>query len=287
MTQSIFFQRTILDILAAVSGVSCETLFEKIDFIMTDATSHNLEVEKLLAQQLEVANVPRHLLCHVHPALMFTRELDLVFKEVEEKIGRNKIFASFSVMPDSSDSVTTQFMDCNSRFVSEDYDHKPWNRSSEFAIHIAPEKNYAIRLASERFTRYPFVAATVLHLDPYILDFLRKYDHITNNLACIIRAFESVEFLRIFCLVSALIGIHLIEPYVKFTSSAKTTYADLQKAFPLLHQNLQSVDVNEFFQTENPALSFVPAEIFHAVKYPDAILKSIEDACKVYHSRVS
>ena len=232
--------------------------------MVTDATSHNLEVEKLLAEQLQVESIPDHLLCHVHPALMFTRELDSVFKEIEEKIGRDKIFASFNVMPDSPESVITQFNNCLSRFLSNDFDHKPWNKAPEFNIFIHPRKNFSIRLATERFTRYTEVCAKVLHHDADCMEFLAKYDHITNNLACILRAFESVEFLRVFCLVGALIGLHLLEPFVKLTSSSATTYSHLQTAFPILHSELTKVDPEKFFQVTEPALSFTSSEIFHS-----------------------
>jgi hypothetical protein len=273
--------------LSAVSGITTATLFSKIDFVVTDATSHNLKVEHLLAEQLEVEEAPHHLLCHVHPALMFTRELDAAFKMIEESIGRDKIYASFNVMPDSPESVMTQFLDCTVRMVCHDFDHKPWNRADEFDLFIAPKKNHSIRMASERFTRYPYICAVVIHHDQNVVEFLRKFDHITNNLACIVRGFEHVEFLRVFCLVGALIGIHLIEPFVKITSSSVVNYDDLKIAFPLLHTNLLNVDIDEFFQVSTPALSFTTQATFDAVKYPTEILNSITAACEVYRPRVS
>lgn len=277
---------TVLNILAAVSGITTETLFQKIDFVVTDATSHNLEVEKMLADKLQTDHIPSHLLCHTHPALMFTRELEAVFKEIEEKIGRDKIYAHFNIIPDSPQSVTKQFLDVVSRFISHDFDHKFWNRANEFDLHIHPKKNTSVKMASERFTRFCFLCASVLFHDADVTSFLHKFAHITNNLACIIRGFEHVEFLRILCLVGALIGIHLIEPYVKLTSSCKTTYGDLEKAFPLLHSELLTADPDNFFQSEKPALSFASQEIFDSVKYPTEILESISAACEVFKPRV-
>ena len=141
-------------------------------------------------------------------------------------------------------------------------------------------------MASERFTRYPFLCAATLHHDKDIVAFLRKFDHVTNNLACIVRCFEEVEFLRVFCLVGALIGLHLIEPFVRMTSSAKTSYADLQIAFPRLYENFLSADVDSFFQFEKPALSFTSPEVFEAVKYDREILHSITAAIEEYKPQV-
>ena len=253
---------------------------------MTDATSHNLEVEKLLAESLDVDHVPKHLLCHVHPVFMFQRELDAVFKSIEEKIGHDKVFASFNVTPNSHESITTQFLDCNMRLVSHDFDHKPWNKANEFDIYIQPKKNVSIRMASERFTRYPFLCAATLHHDRDICGFLQKYDHVTNNLACIVRCFEDVEFLRVLCLVGALVGLHLIEPFVKMTSSAATTYSDLKITFPQLYEDLCTADVNHFFQFEKPALSFASQNCFDDVKYDSTILESLGYACQEYKPQV-
>ena len=278
---------TLLDILSAVSGFSKESLFSKIDFVMTDATSHNLEVETLLAAELNSSHAPRHLLCHVHPVFGFLREMDKVFREVEDAIGRDKIFANFNVTPnESQESILCQFLDCSVRLICHDFDHKPWNKADEFDLFIAPKTNTSIRMASERFTRYPFVCAAVLHHDSDIEGFLNKYDHVTNQLACIVRCFARIDFLRVFCLVGAVLGIHLIEPYARLTSSATTTMADLQTAFPILHQSLLSVEPCVFFQFDQPTLPFVSQEMFDQGKYAPEIMKSIESASEAFQEEV-
>ena len=108
-------------------------------------------------------------------------------------------------------------------------------------------------MALERFNRYPFVCAAVLHHDEDICRFLQKFDHVTNNLACIVCCFEPVEFLRVFALVEAAVGLHLIEPFVRLTSSCKTTYSDLQSAFPRLYNDFLNVNPKEFLQFQKPA----------------------------------
>ena len=278
---------TTLHLLSAVSGVSVETLFTKLDFVMTDSTAHNMEVEKLLAEELNLDHVPEHLLCHTHPVLMMTRVMDGVFKEIEATIGKDKIFASFNITPNSNqDSILTQFIDCLNRLISHDFDHKPWNKAAEFDIFIAPKKNISVRLASERFTRFSFLCAVTLHHDKDVAQFLRKFDHVTNNLACIVRCFEDIEFLRVFCIAGALLGIHLIEPFVKLTSSKLTTYDDLKIAFPRLYKNLLEDDVTEFFQFERPALDFISPSTFNEVKYAEELIHSIEDALSCYKPQV-
>lgn len=60
---------------------------------MTDQTSHNLEVEDLLCEELEIDQSPFHLFCNVHPCLMFNRVLVKCWCKIEETIGMDKIYA--------------------------------------------------------------------------------------------------------------------------------------------------------------------------------------------------
>ena len=133
---------TILSILSAVSGIPKETLLAKIDFKVTDATSHNLQVEQLVAEKLNSSHTPKQLLCNTHPVFMFIRTLDSVFKVIESSIGRDKIFACFNVTTESQESVMTQFLDCSMRLISHDFDHKPWNCADQFDIFIGEKKKH-------------------------------------------------------------------------------------------------------------------------------------------------
>ena len=246
-----------------------------------------MKVEKLVAEELNITHVPGHLLCHTHPVLMMSRVIDNVFKEIEATIGKDKIFAAFNITPNSNhDSIYTQYLDCSNRLVSHDFDHKQWNKAGEFDLFIQPKKNYTVRLASERFTRFAYLSAVTLHHGQDIFSFLRKFDHVTNQLACIERCFEDMEFLRPFCIVGAILGVHLIEPFVKLTSSKKTHYEDLKIAFPRLHVNLLNIDENEFFQFDRPAMDFVTPDTFNEVKYPEEIILSISQAIEHYRPQV-
>ena len=61
-----------LKILSAASDI-----LEKILFVMTDSTSHNLNVIEMVCEELEVESVPKTLLCNAHPLMLFQH------KEVE------------------------------------------------------------------------------------------------------------------------------------------------------------------------------------------------------------
>ena len=68
-----------LKILIAASGnkYSPSDILENILFVMTDSTSHNLNVIEMVCEELEVESVPKTLLCNAHPLMLFQH------KEVE------------------------------------------------------------------------------------------------------------------------------------------------------------------------------------------------------------
>ena len=107
---------TVLELLATCGNTSMEELWARTDFIMTDSVSHNLEVENLVSNELDMSYKPGHLLCHTHPALMFSRVLCNVWKSVDTTIGVFKVFAGFAVtITDIQTSVTEQFLDVTLR----------------------------------------------------------------------------------------------------------------------------------------------------------------------------
>ena len=157
---------TVLQLLSVTGGVSVEGLWERIDFTMGDSTAHNLGVEEIVAEKLESDHVPDQLLCQVHPCMMFTRELEGVWKEIDTTIGPHKIFAHFNVsLSDQNESVTQQWLNCLLRLVSHDFDHKSWNKANEFDIFLAPGVNPAKRLIKERFNSLVYSCAVALFLD--------------------------------------------------------------------------------------------------------------------------
>ena len=103
--------------------------------------------------------------------------------------------------------------------------------------------------------------------------FLAKYTNITNTLACIVRSFESVEYLRILAAVGVIIGTHLVEPYLSLTSSSTTTWDKLRSAFPTLYTDLTTVQPSLLLDLTTPALKFVSKERFKHCLYSSDLLQ--------------
>ena len=143
-------------------GCTRESLWEKIDFVMTDSVSHNLGVEDIVSEELEVDHLPDHLLCQVHPSLMFSRVLTKLWREVDTTIGPQKIFAGFCLTINTDQvSVTENWVDCLLRLVSHDFDHKQWNKAEQFDLYIHPKQNKAKRL-QKRDSNHWFIPLPLL-----------------------------------------------------------------------------------------------------------------------------
>ena len=161
---------TLLSILATCGGVTRQNLWTKIDFSMTDSVSHNKGVEELVAIALEVDHLPSHLLCNVHPSLMFVRETLKLCVEIDSTLTPEKIYAGFSItITDQQISVFQNCVDCTLRLVSRDFNHKAWNKAEEFELFLAPRKIQIKRLQMERFNSLVYSAGVFLLVDPLSL----------------------------------------------------------------------------------------------------------------------
>ena len=268
----------ILDILEASSSVERTSIFEKLDFVITDQTAHNFNVENIVATTLHTDHIPDHLFCNVHPSLMFNRVITQIWSDIENAIGRDKIYSSFLVNATSNSStVTQQALDCITRLVGHAFDHKSWNKAKEFDAHIAPKKNKILRLQEERFNRLTITCAIVLyHLDDVEL-FLEKFEHVTSQLACIVRCFMDLYFLKVLYCAGAIIGLHLVEPFLSLTTSSKTTYAKLIPAFNTLYEDLIKTEASKLLNIDCPAFQFVSQDRFDESKYDSDICDALKN----------
>jgi len=137
---------------------------------------------------------------------MFNRVITKQWNEIENVIGQDKIYSSFLVNATSNkSSVTEQALDCTTRLINHDFDRKSWNKASEFNSHIAPKKNKSVSLKEERFNRRTLTCAIMLYHFDDVASFHEKFEHVTNQLACIVRCFIDLKFLKILYCVGALI----------------------------------------------------------------------------------
>ena len=127
---------------------------------------------------------------------------------------------------------------------------------------MGEEKNKAKALKKERFNRFVYMSVVVLHHQDEVQEFLAKFDTITNTLACIVRAFEECEFLTVLLTATAILGIHLVEPYLSVTYFDIPNYENLIITMCQLYEDLRTTNIADLLDITRPAFKFVSADRF-------------------------
>ena len=196
-----------------------------------------------------------------------------MFVENDSVLTPEKIYAGFAItITDQQISVFQNCMDCTLRLVSRDFNHKAWNKAEQFEMFMAPNKIKIKCLQMERFNSLVYSAATFLQVDPHVTAFLEKFEHITNQLACLVRSFQTLDYVRVLAGVVVALASHLILPFISLTSSSTTSQAKLMEAFPILYMDLTTVKVEKLLDLDKPAFNFVSTERFNQSNFPEILL---------------
>ena len=113
-----------------------------------------------------------------------------------------------------------------------------------------------------------------------------QVEHVTNNLACIVGAFEEVKFLIIHLAVGTLIGVHLIEPFLSLTTSSNIDYMTLTIAMKKLYCNLTSTKPEELLDVSKPAFNFVSQKRFDSTLYNKDIITPLKKIIEQNSDRI-
>ena len=142
-------------------------------------------------------------------------------------------------------------------------------------MHITPKKNMSVSLNDERFNRLPLTyAVTLYHLDD-VASFLDKFQHVTNQLACIVGCLLDLKFLKVMLCIGALLGVHLVEPFFILTTSTAMTYSKLIRAFQQVYHDLLETKPCKLLNLNKAAF-----------RYGLEICRSIEAICEEYKPQV-
>ena len=281
-------ESTTLKILCAAVGYRYTEadILANIDFVMTDSTSHNLNVMESLCDDNGVKH-PKALTCNIHPLMMMQRKVKDIFRMIHDTIGADKLKQCFlSDVDFANDDFITKAIHCLSNFINRDCSAKPWNYHSHFNSHIKPRKNMSVILKDHRFNRI-FVCCEGLayHIDD-IASYLDTYRNIVNGITILDRSFVEMPILKpIFCAVS-LIGIHVSKPFQALLIDVDTKYTTLMVAFPKLYQELITVDAVDMCSTSIQVFHFVSKEMFESCAPDKEVSAIINECAKVYKDQI-
>ena len=275
--------------LAAATGwrYTDTDIVEKIDFVMTDSTAHNLGVIEQVCEELEVETIPDSLVCHVHPMMMFQRKVKGVWQEIHDAFGTNVIKDCFITEVDfRNESFIYKAITCLCSFINNEYSSKPWNQQQHFDVFISPKKNESLSLKDDRFNRVFDCCVNILyHLDD-IKNYLDAYPNILNGVAILDRIFLDMELLKpIFC-SAALIGIHFTTPYLSLLLDTTTKYDTLISAFPTIYNDLSKPISDELLQTEKRVVNFVDDKRFKSSLPKECLRECVKNSALQYKKEV-
>ena len=80
----------------AASGHSAESLYSAVDVHMTDATAHNKGLSTKLAEKFSREVEAGQIFCDTHTVLGFDRSMIKVINSIEENMGMQTLFKSFT-----------------------------------------------------------------------------------------------------------------------------------------------------------------------------------------------
>ena len=87
--------------------------------------------------------------------------------------------------------------------------------------------------------------------------------------------------------VGALLGLHLVEPFLLLTTSTDTAHAKLVPAFRQLHHDLKHKDPGRVLSTSISAFQFISQERCDQCRYAEDVCESIATVAKEYKTQVN
>ena len=150
-----------------------------------------------------------------------------------------------------------------------------------------PKKNYAVGFKTQRFDRFVATAAFTVHHHKHLQSFLDKYENVTNTLACIVRAFIDIPAIQVMATAVALIGHHLILPYLNLTHFDAVNYENLIPAAKQLDVDLEEANPDDILDLSKPAFKFVDDNRFKERNWPNEIIESLRSSVAEYHEEFS
>ena len=239
-----------------------QEILRKVNFVMTDSTSHNLKVIEKVCEDLSVDKVPSTLLCNVHPLMMFQNKIKQLCQMLHDALGTEKITNCFMVDVDfRNESFVIKALKCLSNFISNEYSAKPWNRHSHFSAFIKPKKNMSISLKDHRFNRLMDCSLALLYHFDDVASYLDKFTSINNGITVLDRSFLDMDILKPIFAAISLLGLHITRPFHTLIINKETNYSTLLRAFPLLYQDLTEVRAENYVTVEQVA-SFISPDVF-------------------------
>ena len=142
-------------------------------------------------------------------------------------------------------------------------------------------------MKKERFNRLVYAAAVTIHHGEDILSFLDKFEHVTNSLACIVRALQNVECLQVMILAVAIIGQHLHEGFLSLTYYGTVNFEKSIPAMQRLYVDLTTCNPEDLLDLSRPAFKFISEKRYKSYLWNQDTISSIKEAISANRAEVT
>ena len=228
-------------------SVTPSSLWQNTCAFMTDAVSKNLDVEKLVSQELGSNHIPHHLLCKSHTVegldtsniqVLASLELDLKMRQGFEELNPN-LKSWFR----GERAVFLAGIKCLINLISHDKSGHSTNLAEEFDQIVARENQVKhIGLYQERrFTKLGYVCAALLDAMPMICTLLTE-THLVNQHVEAARMYIHCEFFHTELKVIAYFSYNVTLPFLNFVE--KSSQNELLETLPKLYEDLKNYKTN-------------------------------------------
>ena len=101
-----------------------------------------------------------------------------MYRQCEKEVGKDKLYLTILVdCTTAHDTFLEQFVGITIRLISKEFSSKSWNYYHQFKKHIAPRKNWAKAFDKQRFNRFVYGCALIVHYLEVLRSFLHKFEH--------------------------------------------------------------------------------------------------------------
>ena len=241
-----------------ISPHSVEIIYAAINLLLSDSCGVNTGIGKVLSAKLGLTYKPGHLLCCIHSVLGFSNGIVEIWCIYQLDIGHNKMYPSISGFdPDMEDkSLIKQILECFLRLTSDRWQARSWNRYEEYCAFTIERgfPNLGRELHGNRFGEFERCCAIGVYSMSRWVEFIESYANLRNDLAAFLRdCLHLSEICTFLWLGAALIGVHLVEPYMTLILDMKATHSELLETLKNVYSSLNTYEI-PFSQLEKPAI---------------------------------
>ena len=225
------------DRMSVLTSQPSAAFFQAIDAFMTDSAAEMRNFIPILKERFESEHDPTRLECVLHTTLGFSNSALQVLSSLEQSIGPNNLYGSAKCH--DANNVVKSTVNAILKFVSPQYAQKPYNLKAEFdaLLHSKGKSNDSFSLRSHRFGALEKASIVAIYHWNDVKDLCERVEN-RNDLIIFLRTVMDCQFIHQMILALALVGLHIIEPFIELVQSSSHT--DLLQRLPLLFVDLQN-----------------------------------------------